>query len=57
MMLSNVLCRKRNGLDDQPTHEKENVSPSYKSQEPTTKQREVNKSNPISTRGNGTSIH
>jgi hypothetical protein len=50
MMLLNVLCRRRNGLDDQPDHEKENVSPSSTSQEPTTKQRKVNKSNPVSTR-------
>jgi hypothetical protein len=56
MMLLNVLCRKQNGLDDQPNHEKENVPPSSTSQEPTTKQRKVNKSNPINTRGKW-SIH
>jgi len=43
-------------LDDQPNHEKENVSPSFRSQEPTINQRKVNKSNPISTRGKW-SIH
>jgi len=43
-------------LDDQPSHEKENVSPSSRSQKPTTKQGKVNKSNPISTRGKW-SIH
>ncbi len=56
MMLLNVLCRRRNGLDDQPNHEKENVSPSSRSQEPTTKQQKVNKSNPINTIGKW-SIH
>jgi len=55
-MLLNVLCRRRNGLDDQPDHEKENVSPSSRSQEPTTKQQKVNKSNRISIRGKW-SIH
>ncbi len=49
-MLLNVLYRRQNGLDDQPNHEKENVSPSYRSQEPTTKQQKINKSNPINTR-------
>jgi hypothetical protein len=56
MMLLNVFCRRQNGLDDQPNHEKENVSPSFRSQEPTIKQRKVNKSNPISTGGKW-SIH
>jgi len=55
-MLLNVLCRRQNGLDDQPNHEKENVTPFSRSQEPTTKQRNVNKSNPISIRGKW-SIH
>jgi hypothetical protein len=49
MMLLNVLCKRQNGLDDEPNQEKVNVPPSSKSQEPTTKQQK--KSNFIITRG------
>jgi hypothetical protein len=51
MMLLNVLCKRQNGLDDEPNQEKVNVPPSSKSQEPTTKQQKVNKSNPTNIRG------
>jgi hypothetical protein len=34
-------------LDDQPIHDKENILPSSRSQEPAIKQRKVNRSNPI----------
>jgi len=36
----NVFCTKRNGLQDQPSQNKENVPPSFE-QEPTKKQKKL----------------
>jgi len=47
----NVPCRRQSGLDDQPSQDKENVLPSFGSQELTSKQQRVNKSNPFNNRG------
>jgi hypothetical protein len=51
MMLLNVPHRRQSGLDDQPNQNKENVPPFFGSQKLAKKQRRVNRSNPISTRG------
>jgi hypothetical protein len=50
-MLLNVPRSKQSGLNDQPSQDKEIVPPSFVSQEPTTKQQIVNRSNPIDIRG------
>jgi hypothetical protein len=44
--LDHVLCRRRNGLHDQPSQNKENVPPSSK-HEPTRKHKKVNRCNPL----------
>jgi hypothetical protein len=51
MMLLDVPRKRRNGLDDQPNLDKENVPSSFGSPKSATKQQKVNKSNLLDTRG------